>query len=72
MSSRPREKFRRLLEEVALMPPTPTAVEHPCDASSLAGAVDAAIAGIITPILVGPPNKVFAVARTACIDITPY
>jgi len=34
------------------MPPTPTAVEHRCDASSLAGAVDAAIAGIITPILV--------------------
>ena len=54
------------------MPPTPTAVEHRCDASSLAGAVDAAIAGIITLILVGPPNKVFAVARTACIDITPY
>ena len=71
MSSGPREKFRRLLEKAALMPPTPTVVAHPCDASSLAGAVDAAIAGIFTPILVGPPNKVFAVAKAVGLDITP-
>jgi hypothetical protein len=53
------------------MPPTPIVVVHPCDACSLAGTVDAAIAGLITPILVGPPNKVFAVAKAVGLDITP-
>jgi len=66
------EKYDTLIARVRALPPTPTAVAHPCDASSLAGAVDAAELGIIEPILVGPPAKIRAAAEAADLDITPY
>jgi phosphotransacetylase len=47
----------------------PTAVAHPCDASSLAGAVDAGAMGLITPILVGPSDKIREVAEQHGIDL---
>jgi phosphate acetyltransferase len=67
-----RSSYQRLIEAVKAIPATPTAVAHPCDASSLAGAVDAAKLGIIVPILVGPHKKIVAAAAAAKIDITPY
>jgi phosphate acetyltransferase len=36
---------------------------HPCDETSLRGATEAAQAGIIVPILIGPAAKISAVAR---------
>ena len=48
------EKYQRLIDACKSMPPTPTAVAHPCDASSLEGAMEAAKLGLIVPILVGP------------------
>ena len=39
---RKHEKYQRLLDFCKALPPTPTAVAHPCDESSLRGAVDAA------------------------------
>jgi phosphate acetyltransferase len=47
-------------------------VAHPCDASSLGGAIEAAKLGIIVPVLVGPPKKILAAASAANIDLTPY
>ena len=47
----------------------PTAVVHPCDQSSLEGAVEAARMGLIAPILVGPRARIEAVAREHGIDI---
>jgi phosphate acetyltransferase len=38
---RKHEKYDRLLERAKALPPLPTAVVHPCDESSLAGAVRA-------------------------------
>lgn len=49
-----------------------TAVIHPCDAVSLVGAIEAAEAGLIAPVLVGPAAKVQAVAAKAGLDIAPY
>ncbi|REF01472.1 phosphate acetyltransferase [Cupriavidus plantarum] len=68
----PHEKYRRLIEYCASMPPTPTAVAHPCDRSALEGAVEAARAGLIEPLLVGPEARVRETARTHGIDIAPY
>jgi len=51
---RKHEKYQRLLDFCKTLPPTPTAVAHPCDESSLRGAADAAKLGLIAPILVGP------------------
>ena len=45
------------------------AVVHPCDALSLAGALDARNAGIIQPVLVGPRTKLEAAATTAGTDL---
>ncbi|WP_423199731.1 MULTISPECIES: phosphate acetyltransferase [unclassified Cupriavidus] len=66
------EKYQRLLEYCKSLPPTPTAVAHPCDRSSLEGAVDAAQAGLIDPILVGPSARIEQVAREAGLDLGRY
>src|SRR5512139_2804419 len=63
------EKYRRLIDHCKQLPPTPTAVAHPCDESSLTGAVDAAKLGLIAPLLVRPQARIEAVAREHGIDI---
>ncbi|MBW8838108.1 MAG: bifunctional enoyl-CoA hydratase/phosphate acetyltransferase, partial [Burkholderia sp.] len=50
----------------------PTAVAHPCDESSLAGAVDAAKLGLIKPILVGPKARIGAAAEKSRINISGF
>src|SRR5512144_1414617 len=62
-------KYQRLLDFCSKLPPTTTAVAHPCDETSLKGAVDAARLKLIAPILVGPRKKIEAVAKQYGIDI---
>ncbi len=50
-------------------PPLACAVVHPCDAASLSGALDAAAAGLIAPILVGPAARIRAAAAGAGLDL---
>lgn len=52
------------------LPPLRTAVVHPCDARSLAGALDARDAGISTPVLVAPRAKLLAVAEREGLDVS--
>lgn len=66
------DTYRSLLAAAAGHPPVPTAVVHPCDAASLGGAVAAARAGLILPVLVGPEAKIRAAAAAAAIDIAPF
>jgi len=66
---RKHEKYQRLLDFCKSLPPTPTAVVHPCDESSVRGAVDAAHLGLIAPILVGPRARIEAVATQHRIDL---
>ena len=67
---REHEKYERLIARCTLLPPTPTAVAHPCDESSLRAAIDAAKASLIAPILVGPRARLEAVAKEHGIDIS--
>jgi phosphate acetyltransferase len=69
---RQHEKYERLIAMCQALPPTPTAVAHPCDESSLRGAVEAAEAGLIKPILVGPRARIEAIAREHGIDISKH
>ena len=69
---RKHEKYDRLLARCKEFAPAPTAVAHPCDESSLRGAVEAAEMGIIQPLLVGPRGKIEEVARAAGLNIAPY
>jgi phosphate acetyltransferase len=64
------DKFQRLIEQCSALPPTPTAVAHPCDESSLEGAVEAARLKIIAPTLVGPAIKIRALAESCRLDIS--
>ncbi|HEY7238640.1 MAG TPA: phosphate acetyltransferase [Burkholderiales bacterium] len=66
------EKYQRLIDAAKAVEPVPTAVAHPCDESSLAGAVDAAKLGLIRPILVGPKAKIDALAKRLKLDIAGY
>jgi phosphate acetyltransferase len=63
------DKYERLIAKAREIPPAPTAVAHPCDESSLRGALDAAAQGLITPILVGPSARIVATAKQAGLDI---
>jgi phosphate acetyltransferase len=65
-------KYERLLAIAKGMPSVATVVAYPCDETSLRGAVEAAEAGLITPVLVGPDAKIAAVAREHRININPY
>ncbi|WP_420872223.1 phosphate acetyltransferase [Cupriavidus necator] len=56
------DKYTALLARCAGLPPIPTAVAHPCDVSSLSGALEAAKLGLIVPILVGPAARIRQVA----------
>ena len=67
-----RENYQRLLAAAKAGPRATTAVAHPCDASALRGAVEGAEEGIITPILVGPREKIIAAAAAAEVDISAY
>jgi phosphate acetyltransferase len=66
------EKYQRLIDACKALPPTPTAVVHPCDQSSLEGAAEAARLGLIAPILVGPSQRITSVAGANGIDIADF
>ena len=65
-------RYQMLLQRCKALPPTPTAVAHPCDESSLQGVVDAAKAGLIAPTLVGPAARIKEVAAQARLDISAF
>jgi phosphate acetyltransferase len=65
-------KYDRLIAKAKNVAAAKTVVVHPCDQTSLGGANEAAEAGIIVPILVGPANKIRAVARQHGLDIGKF
>jgi phosphate acetyltransferase len=70
MTQHDQSRFQSLIEHCRALPPVSVAVAHPCDETSLSGAVDAARLGLITPILVGPVDRIKAVAQEHNIDIS--
>jgi len=66
------EKYQRLIDYCKALPPLPTAVIHPCDRSSLEGAVEAAQLGLIAPILVGPRERIESAAKEHDIGIASF
>jgi phosphotransacetylase/acyl dehydratase len=64
------QRLLGLLARCAGQPPIPASVVHPCDAVSLVAALEAAQAGLIQPILVGPSVRIRDVAAKAGLDIS--
>ena len=69
MEQRAHEKYETLIRACRAMAPVLTAVAHPCDETSLRGAVEAAEAKIIKPILVGPQARIRKLAASLDLDI---
>lgn len=65
-------KYERLLARCEGLAPVPTAVAHPCEASALEGAVEAAQRGLIIPLLVGPAARIADVAESSAIDLSKF
>ena len=65
-------KYQRLIDYCKALPPTPVAVAHPCDETSLRGAIEAAEARLIIPLLIGPKDKISAVAKTLGLKIEGF
>jgi phosphate acetyltransferase len=66
---RKHEKYERLIAAAKALPPLATAVAHPCDETSLKGALEATEEGLIRPILVGPKDKISKVAKSFSLDL---
>jgi len=62
-------KYEQALTKTRHLDPIPTAVAHPCDETSLAGAFEAMANRLIIPILVGPEKKIRDVAQQHGIDL---
>jgi len=63
-------KYDHLIAVAKGVPAVTTIVVYPCDETSLRGVSEAAQAGIIKPILVGPAAKITAAASEHHIDIS--
>jgi len=65
-------RYRQLIEATRSMKPIRTAIVHPVDEASLAGATEAAREELIEPVLVGPAKKIRETAAAHSIDIAGY
>ena len=65
-----RSQLDRLLALATEREPVRTAVVHPCDATSLGGAMEAFRTKLILPVLIGPPARIAAAAAAAGEDLT--
>jgi len=66
------DKYAKLLRDCKALPPVTCVIAYPCDHDSLLGPIEAAKLGLIDPILVGPAEKIRAVAEAAGVDLSPY
>jgi phosphate acetyltransferase len=64
--------FEKLIAQCERQAAVPVAVAFPCDEVSLAGPIEAAEAGLIVPVLVGPRAQILATARALKLDVSPY
>lgn len=62
-------RLQALVSRAKGLPPIDMAVVHPCDNESLRGALMAAEAGLIDPILIGPEAKIRAIAMEYGLDL---
>ena len=71
-TTREPSKYDRLIAAAQEVAPAVTIVTHPCDESSLRGAIEAAESRLIVPVLVGPTAKIRAVAAEHGLDLKEY
>jgi phosphate acetyltransferase len=65
----PEHRLEGLLKRCHGLKPMLTGVVHPCSADALAGALEAAEAGLMVPVLFGPEAELRRVAAAAKLDL---
>ena len=65
-------RYRELMRLAEGLPPIRTAVVHPADKLSVLSALEAANAGLIEPVFVGPAARIRAVANAEGREINDY
>jgi phosphate acetyltransferase len=65
-------KYERLISAARSDKPAVTVVAHPCDETSLRGALEAAAEMLIMPVLVGPEAKIRAIAGEHGLDVSGH
>jgi phosphotransacetylase len=66
------DNFARLLKRCEGSRPVACAVVHPCDRDSLLGPIEAARRELISPIFIGPDEKIRSVADAEGIDLSGF
>jgi phosphotransacetylase len=66
----PEHRLQGLLERCRGLKPMLTGVVHPCSADALTGAVEAAAAGLIEPVLFAPEAELRQIATAAKLDLS--
>ncbi|URF47325.1 bifunctional enoyl-CoA hydratase/phosphate acetyltransferase [Dinoroseobacter shibae] len=64
--------FERMILRAEPLPPFPTAVVAPEEPDALAGTILGAEHTLITPLLIGDPDRIAAAAAEKGIDLAPY
>ena len=62
--------LKSLVDAAKACGPLRVAIAYPCDAASLGAAIEAARAGLITPLLVGPTARMQAAATQGGLDLS--
>jgi len=65
----PEHRLDGLLDRCRGLDPMPTAVVHPLGLDAIAGALDAAAAGLILPVLYGPEAEIRRIAEAGGLDL---
>jgi phosphate acetyltransferase len=65
-------KYERLIARAKQLVPPETIVAYPCEETALRGPLQAAKAGIIRPIFVGPAATILALGRKHDLDVADY
>src|ERR1700752_2400254 len=68
----PVSKYERLIGRAKQLAPPSTVVAFPCEETALRGPLEAAEAGLIRPVFVGPAAAISALARKHGLDLTGY
>jgi phosphate acetyltransferase len=66
----PNHRLDTLLERCGGLKPMRTGVVHPVSAAAIAGALEAAAAGLIEPVLFGPEAELRRIAEAAKVDLS--
>jgi phosphate acetyltransferase/phosphate butyryltransferase len=68
----PEHRLEGLLESCRGLKPMLTGIVHPCSTEALTGAVEAAKAGLIMPVLFGPEREMHKIAEDAKLNIIDF